>query len=187
MMIQFCEFCGNVMREETDYCNICGCHLAQSVEDEKFNNPECPWPFTPVMDITLRIQGQPRRVHFDGTHSIFHLWRGMSHYYNEQALWFRVRKDEIELASFPEGKREEGFRILEPGDILNCYMSRFSCYGYDLPDPELGLEPDALVKTYQGTFDILDCPVKELPFVLGWLLATGPKPRFLEGWVYDIG
>ena len=111
----------------------------------------------------------------------------MSHYYNERALWFRVRKDEIELASFPKGKREEGFRILEPGDILNCYMSRFSCYGYDLPDPELGLEPDALVKTYQGTFDSLDCPVKELPFVLGWLLATGPEPRFLEGWVYDIG
>ena len=186
MMIQFCEFCGKVMREDTEYCNVCGCHVAQSVEDEKFNDTERDWPFTPLKDITLRIQGCPRKVHFEGTHSLYHLWRGMYRYYSKQALWFRVRNDEMELASFPEGRQDEDFRILEPGDILNCTITRFSCYGHTMPDPELGLEEDALIKTYQGTFDILDCPAKDIPFVLGWLLSNGPEPRFQEGWVYDI-
>ena len=186
MMIQFCEFCGTVIREQTDYCTVCGCHLAQSVEDEKFNNPECPWPFTPVKDITLRIQGQPHHIHFEGTHSLFHLWRGMFRYYSKQALWFRIHHDEMELVSFPEGKQEEGFRILEPGDILNCTNTRFSCYGHTVPDPELGLDPDALIKTYQGTFELQECPEKNIPFVLGWLLSNGPQPRFLQGWIYDI-
>ena len=186
MKVQFCEFCGTVIQEETDYCNVCGCHLAQAEDAERFNNPDCPWPFTPVLDITLRIQGCPRRVHFDGTHSLYHLWQGMSQCYNDRGLWFRVRKDEVELASFPEGRALKEFRLLEPGDILNCTNTRFSCYSYDAPDPELGLDNDTLVMTYQGTFDILDCPEKELSLVLGWLLSTGPKPRFLEGWVYDI-
>ena len=186
MKIQFCEFCGNVMREEAEYCSVCGCYLAQNVEDVLFNNPNMPWPFIPVNEITLRIQGNPHCIRFDGTHSLFHMWRGMSRYYNERALWFRVRQDEVELASFPAGQELDGFRILEPGDILNCRQTRFSCYGYTVPDPELGLEDDQLIKTYQGTFDLVECPVKDVPFVLGWLLATGPKPRFLEGWVFDI-
>lgn len=186
MLIQFCEFCGNVMREETDYCNICGCHLAQSEDADTFNNPDSPWPFKPVMDITLRIQGQPHKVHFDGTHSIFHLWRGMHRYYTEGALWFRIHHDEMELASFPEGRAPSDFRILDPSDILNCTITHFSCYGNDVPDPELGLNPYTLVKTYQGSFDITDCPKKDLPLVLGWLLSNGPQPRFLQGWVYDI-
>ena len=186
MLIQFCEFCGNVMREETDYCNICGCHLAQSEDADTFNNPDSPWPFKPVMDITLRIQGCPHKVHFDGTHSLFHLWRGMHRYYTAGALWFRIHHDEMELASFPEGRAPSDFRILEPGDILNCTVTHFSCYGNDVPDPELGLDPNSRVKTYQGSFDITDCPPRDLPLVLGWLLANGPEPHFLEGWVYDI-
>ena len=92
----------------------------------------------------------------------------------------------MELVSFPEGRQLEDFRILEPGDILNCTTTRFSCYGHDLPDRELGLDADAMIKTYQGTFDILDCPPKDIPFVLGWLLSNGPEDRCLEGWVYDI-
>ena len=186
MMIQFCEFCSTVVKEETDRCPSCGCRMAQSVDEETFNNPENPWPFARVMDITLRIMGQPRHIHFDGTHSLYHLWRGMSGYYRDQALWYRIRHDEVELVSFPKGRQLEDFRILEPGDILNCTNTRFSCYGYDLPDPELGLEPGDMVKTYQGTFDILDCPDKDIPFVLGWLLSNGPEDRCLEGWVYDI-
>ena len=67
MMIQFCEFCSSVIREETDRCTVCGCHLAQSVDEETFNNPEYPWPFKPVADITLRIQGQPRKIHFQSS------------------------------------------------------------------------------------------------------------------------
>ena len=186
MMIQFCEFCSTVVKEETDRCPSCGCRMAQSVDEETFNNPENPWPFARVMDITLRIMGQPRHIHFDGTHSLYHLWRGMSGYYRDQALWYRIRHDEVELVSFPKGRQLEDFRILEPGDILNCTNTRFSCYGYDLPDPELGLEPGDMIKTYQGTFDILDCPAKDIPFVLGWLLSNGPEDRCLEGWVYDI-
>ena len=186
MMIQFCEFCSSVIREETDRCTVCGCHLAQSVDEETFNNPEYPWPFKPVADITLRIQGQPRKIHFDGTHSLFHLWRGMSGYYRDRALWFRIRHEEMELVSFPEGRQLEDYRILEPGDILNCTITRFSCYGHDVPERELGLDADAMIKTYQGTFDILDCPEKDIPFVLGWLLSNGPEDRCLEGWVYDI-
>ena len=186
MMIQFCEFCSTVVKEETDRCPSCGCRMAQSVDEETFNNPENPWPFARVMDITLRIMGQPRHIHFDGTHSLYHLWRGMSGYYRDQALWYRIRHDEVELVSFPKGRQLEDFQILEPGDILNCTNTRFSCYGHDLPDRELGLDADAMVKTYQGTFDILDCPEKDIPFVLGWLLSNGPEDRCLEGWVYDI-
>ena len=186
MMIRFCEFCGNVVREERDCCEVCNCPLTQDVEEEQFNNSATPWPFKPADTLTLRIGGEARSIRVEGTHSLFHLWRGMSHYYREQSLWFRIHHDEVELASFPQGQHEEEFRILEPGDILNCTNTRFSCYGYDLPDPELGLEPGDMIKTYQGTFDILDCPAKDIPFVLGWLLVNGPEDRCLEGWVYDI-
>ena len=186
MMIRFCEFCGNVVREEMERCDVCSCPLSQDVEEEQFNNSENPWPFTPVSGLSLRIQGQERHIRVEGTHSLYHLWRGMSRYYSERALWFRVRHEEMELVSFPEGRQLEDYRILEPGDILNCTITRFSCYGHTMPDPELGLEEDALIKTYQGTFDILDCPAKDIPFVLGWLLSNGPEPRFQEGWVYDI-
>ena len=186
MMIQFCEFCSSVDKEEAALCPSCGCRMVQSVDEETFNNPDHPWPFKPVKDITLRIQGLPRHVHFEGTHSLYHLWRGMSRYYNKQALWFRVRHEEMELVSFPEGRQLPGFRILEPGDILNCTTTRFSCYGHDVPDRELGLDADAMIKTYQGTFDISDCPPRDIPFVLGWLLSNGPEDRCLEGWVYDI-
>lgn len=184
--VQFCEFCSTVMQEEAEYCNVCGCHLAQVEDADLFNNTDRPWPFTPVKDITLRIQGCPRSVHFEGTHSLYHLWLGMSQSYGGRALWFRVRHDEMELASFPQGREMAGFRLLEPGDILNCTNTHFSFYSHDEPEPELELDADTLVKTYHGTFDILDCPEKDIHLVFGWLLATGPKPRFLEGWVYDI-
>lgn len=184
--VQFCEFCSTVIQEETDYCPVCGCHLAQAEDADRFNDPDRPWPFTPVKDITLRIQGCPRHIHFEGTHSLYHLWLEMHQYYDGQALWFRVRNDEVELASFPQGRQMEDFRLLEPGDILNCANTRFSFYTHHESDPELELDAGTLVKNYHGTFDILDCPAKDIPPVLGWLLATGPKPRFLEGWVYDI-
>ena len=186
MKIRFCEFCGKVAKEE-EFCDICGCPLSQDVEEEEFNNSENPWPFTPVTDLTLRIQGKTRKIHFEGTHSLFHLWTEINRAYSDLNMYFHLRgKDEILLAAFPAGCVPPLFRPLDPGDILNCTNTRFSCYGYTVPDRELGLTADPMIKTYQGTFDILECPAKDIPFVLGWLLSNGPEDRCLEGWVYDI-
>ena len=185
MKIRFCEFCSNVMREDVEYCTVCGCHIAQYVDDNQFNTG-CPWPFTPVDRITLRIQERPHTIDISGTHSLYHLWKFLTDNYTNMTLLYRIRKDEIELASFPEGSDTQDFLTLEPGDILNCAHRRFSCYSYDKADPELELEEGQLEMTYQGTFELTDCPERDIHAVLGLFLATGPKPRFLEGWVFDI-
>ena len=186
MMIRFCEFCGKIM-QEAEYCSVCGCKLSQDVEEEQFNNPENPWPFTPVKDLTLRIQGQPRKIHVEGTHSLYHMWQEIHKAYMDNNVLFRMRgKDDIELAAFPAGRAREDFRLLEPGDILNCGHRHFSFYTLGDPDPELGQSTDLLEVNYHGTFDLLYCPDRDIPYLLGWFMGTAPQPRHEEGWVYDI-
>ena len=186
MKIRFCEFCGKVMKD-ADVCDVCGCPLSQDVEEEEFNNSENPWPFTPVNDLVLMIQGTPRKIHVEGTHSLYHLWKEMNRVYSDLNMWFRLRgTDEMELATFPVGWVHPEFRLLEPGDILNCVHRRFSFYTYALPDPELGLPGNALDTTYQGTFDLVDCPDRDIPHLLGWFIATAPRPCHEEGWIYEI-
>lgn len=186
MKIRFCEFCGNVLRDEPEYCDICGSRLTQEVDEALFNDPEFPWPFEPVLSVCLRIQGQDRNIRFSGTHSLYHLWSGLHEVYEDMALYFRTRHDEMELAAFPEGCVMEEFRLMEPGDLINCRHSRFSFYTFSEADPELGLEPGTMEMTYQGSFVIEDCPEKQWGNVLGWLLATRPAPRPDTGWSYDI-
>lgn len=186
MKIRFCEFCGNVLRDEPSCCDICGCALVQEVDEDAFNDPDFPWPFEPVLELCLRIQGRGRRICFDGTHSVYHLWDGLHTAYENRVLYFRTRKDEMELAEFPEGRQLTGFRLLEPGDLINCAHTRFSVYWYAEADPELSEDTDALEVTYQGSFQIEDCPKKEWGNVLGWLLATTPAAKADDGWTYDI-
>ena len=186
MKIRFCEFCSNVVKGET-YCDICGCQLSQDVEEETFNNSKNPWPFTPVKDLTLMIQGEPRKIHFEGTHSLYHLLKEMNRGYSNLNMWYRLRgKDEMELATFHVGHALRNFRPLGPDEILNCTYRRFSFYVYAEPDPELGLPGDMMETTYQGTVDLVDCPDRDIPYMLGWILATAPKPRHADGWVYKI-
>ena len=185
-MIRFCEFCGNVVREEMARCAICGCGLTQEVTEEQFNAPGSPWPFTPRETITLSIQGNPRTIRFSGTHSLYHLWLGLHRTYAAMALQYRDRNGEMELAQFPAGRAPAEFRPLEPGVILNCRHRNFSICTYHDPDPELGLEPGSLEIHYQGSFELTDCPDRDIPYVLGWLLATVPCPNHRGNWIYRI-
>ena len=187
MKIRFCEFCSKVVQEDAEYCDICGCRLGQDVEEEIFNDAGNRWPFQPVNEITLRIQGQPRQICFDGTHSLFHFWTELYRAYSDRNLWFRERsREEMELVSFPEGHAREGFRLLDSSDILNCGHRRFSVFTCTRPDPELTVEPDAMEITYQASFHLPDCPDMDIPYVLGWLLATAPLPGYKSSWVYHI-
>ena len=187
MKSRFCEFCSKVDQEGLEYCDICGCRLGQDVEEEVFSAPGSKWPFCPLEEITLRIQGQDRRIHFDGTHSVYHLWLELYRAYADLNLWFRERgREETELASFPDGQVQDGFSLVEPGYLLNCTCRRFSCYTYAEPDPELELPEDTLETTYQGTFDLLNCPDRDVPHVLGWLLATAPRSAHDREWLFKI-
>ena len=100
MSIRFCEFCSTVHPEVTTHCPDCGALLVQTVSEEAFNDPNTPWPFTPIDGLCLEIQGKPRYVSFSGTHSIFHLWTELHNAYEEGCLYCRTKRDdEMELAS----------------------------------------------------------------------------------------
>ena len=185
-MIRFCEFCGNVVREELERCDVCSCPLSQDVEEEQFNNSENPWPFTPVNALTLRIQSGERRIRVEGTHSLYHMWSELNRAYWNRNLWFKIHNDEILLSSYPAGKEQEGFRLVEPDVILNCTHRCFSFYTFSEPVPELMSVSGPLEMTYQGTFHMEDCPEKDLPYVVGWMVATTPLPKPETGWVYDL-
>ena len=77
MSIRFCEFCSTVHHAETTCCPHCGARLIQSAPEDYFNDPANAWPFMPVNEFCLRIQGQPRKIIFNGTHSVYHLWTAL--------------------------------------------------------------------------------------------------------------
>ena len=186
MMIRFCEFCGNVVREERERCEVCNCLLTQDVEEEQFNNSKTPWPFKPADTLTLRIGGEARSIRVEGTHSLFHLWTELHRSYWDQTLWFKAHNDEILLVTYPDGNAHPGYSPMDAAQILNCGHTCFSFYTFAMPDPELAVKPGEMEMTYQGTFNLVDCPEKERPYVLGWLLASPPFPRPETGWVYDL-
>lgn len=186
MNIRFCEFCSNVLRDESTHCPVCGARLTQEVTEEQFNDPANPWPFMPVSELCLRIQGLPRIIRFSGTHSVYHLWSLLHQEYDAMHLCCRVRKEEMELTGFHDDRCPEGFRVLEPGMLINCKHRKFSFSTYQAVDPELALEPGEMELEYQGSFEIEDCPPKLWGNVLGWLVATAPRPVPENSWTYDI-
>ncbi|MBQ8237223.1 MAG: hypothetical protein IJZ39_03635 [Oscillospiraceae bacterium] len=186
MNIRFCEFCSSVNRDGATHCPECGARMIQEVTQEQFNDPANPWPFDPVDTLCLQIQGRPRLIVFSGTHSVYHLWSQLHAEYDAMRLFFRTRKDEMELAGFPEGQCPEGYRLLDPGVLLSCKYRKFSFYTYEEEDPEVAAEPGEMEMIYQGSFEINDCPRKEWGNVLGWLAATAPCPRPDDQWTYDI-
>ena len=186
MNIRFCEFCGNVLREEAEHCPVCGAVPAQQVTEEQFNDPANPWPFLPLDTLVLRIQGQPRVMRFSGTTSIYHFWSLLHREYDAMRLCCRIRKDEMELEGFDAESRPADFVPLEPGLLLNCRHRKFSFHTCQEADPEIALEPGEMERTYQGTLEIDDCPPALWGNVLGWLAATAPHPAPGDGWTYDI-
>lgn len=186
MSIRFCEFCSTVHPEVTTHCPDCGALLVQTVSEEAFNDPNTPWPFTPIDGLCLEIQGKPRYVSFSGTHSIFHLWTELHNAYEEGCLYCRTKRNEIELARYPEGKCPPDFQLLDPVKIMEIQESKYSLYTHHPGDLDLpGLE-DGLEKTYQGSFEIIDCPQRYWKDILGWLAATKPYPAPNPNWTYPI-
>lgn len=184
MSIRFCEFCSTVHPDETTHCPHCGARLVQTTSEEDFNNPANPWPFVPITCIHIVIQGKPRQVLFSGTHSVYHLWTEMHGAYEAGMLYFREKGDELELISCPNGKHPADCRLLEPVSIMECTHSYFSLYTYVADD--LALEANALPleKSYQGSFEIPDCPARFRKDILGWLAATEPRPEPDAQWTY---
>lgn len=183
MNIRFCEFCSNVLRDESTHCPVCGTRLIQAVSEEQFNDSANPWPFEPVSTLCLRIQGQPRLIRFSGTHSVYHLWSLLHSEYDKMRLYYRFRKEEMELFA---GKCLENCKPLDPGILINCKHRKFSFHAYQKVDPDIALEPDEMEMTYQGSFEIEECPPKSWGNVLGWLLATAPRPEPDNQWTYEI-
>lgn len=186
MSIRFCEFCSTVHPDESTHCPDCGARLTQEVSEEYFNDPANPWPFVPVDCLHLRIQGQPRTIRFSGTHSVYHLWTVLHREYDRMALCCRAKAGELELASFPQDQCPAGYERLDPGKILNSSHCRFSLYTYEESDPEVDEDDGELEMTYHGSFEIEACPHRFRRDVLGWLLATEPRPEAENNWTYDI-
>ena len=185
-MIRFCEFCSTVHPDEITHCPDCGTRLDQTVSEEYFNDPSNPWPFVRVGHLQLLIQGKPRHVRFSGTHSVYHLWRDLHDAYENGTLYFREKGEEIEMYSEPEGPCPEGYQILDPVAILSSHHCRFSFHAYQDVDSELEVEEGELTPTYQGSFEILDCPQRYWRDILGWLVATKPYPEMDNHWVYFV-
>lgn len=186
MSIRFCEFCSTVHPDAATHCPDCGAQLIQQVSEEYFNDPANPWPFEPVNRLCLLIQGKPRYVRFSGTHSVFHLWSVLHSAYDRMELCCHGKKEELELASFPKGRRPGDYEVLDPGRILNNVHRKFSLYTYQEADPEVSGEDGGLEMTYHGSFEIEDCPRKFWRDILGWLVATTPYPQVHNEWTYEI-
>ena len=184
MSIRFCEFCSTVHPNEATHCPDCGTRLVQTTSEEDFNNPAKPWPFVPINHMHLVIQGKPYQILFSGTHSVYHLWTELHGAYEAGMLYFRAKGNEMELISCPEHEYPQDCRLLEPVTIMECEHRRFSLYTYVAGDPEMAEEENKLEKTYQGSFEILDCPDRFRKDVLGWLAATEPRPELDNQWTY---
>lgn len=184
MNIRFCGFCSSISQDGADRCPVCGAQLMQEVAEELFNDPANPWPFQPLEQLCLRIQGQPRMIRFSGTHSVYHLWSQMHSAFESMTLYCHPRQDELELMSFPAGHRPDGWDLLEPGRLLNCAHRKFSFHTYQESDPAVALKPGEMVMEYQGSFELDDCPRKAWGNVLGWLVGTAPRPA--PDWTYEI-
>ena len=181
MNIHFCEFCSTVHPDEATHCPHCGTRLVQTTSEEDFNNPAKPWPFVPITSMQLVIQGKPRQILFSGTHSIYHLWAEMHGAYEAGMLYFRDKGEEWELISCPEGNHPADCRLLDPVAIMACNHSRFSLHTYVADDPDIAA---ALEKSYQGSFEILECPARFRRDILGWLAATQPRSELDNQWTY---
>lgn len=184
MNIRFCEFCSNVLQDASTHCPICGTRLIGESAGEQSGDPENLRPFVSVDTFCLQIQGQPRYIRFSGTHSVYHLWSRLHSAYEAMRLYCRPRKDEMELLAFPAEDCPADFQLLEPGILLNCKYRKFSFHTYEETDPDVALEPGETEKVYYGNFEITDCPGKEWGHVLGWLVATAPRPA--EQWTYEM-
>lgn len=184
MNIRFCEFCSSVHQEGTTHCPTCGTLLTQETAEAVFNDYDAPWPFIPVTELCLRIQGQPMKITFSGTHSVYHLWSLLHSEFEAMSLYCRPRQEELELVGFPRGQRPEGYRLVEPGVFLNCGHRKFSFHTYHEMDPEVATEPGEMEMEYHGSFEIGPCDKKYWGNVLGWLAATAPRPQ--NTWTYDI-
>ena len=186
MSIRFCEFCSSVHHADTEKCPHCGARLIQSVAEVAFNDSNNPWPFLPVNEFRLRIQGQPRKIIFSGTHSVYHLWTALHNAYRRMELCWRVKQGELELVAYPPAHRPKDFTLLDPGTLLNCQYRQFTFHTYEPVDPAIAAEPGQMQLSFQGNFDIEDCPPSQWGIVLGWLVATAPRPAAAHNWTYDI-
>lgn len=186
MSIRFCEFCSSIQRGGAEYCPVCGARLTQETEEALFNDFDSPWPFAPVSELCLRIQGQPMTIRFSGTHSVYHLWAQLHSEYEAMSLYCRPRQAELELVGFPGNQPPEGYRLVDPGLFLNCPYRRFSFHTHQALDPEVAREPGEMETEYHGSFEIGAVHPKYLGNVLGWLAATAPRPAPENNWTYDI-
>lgn len=186
MYIRFCEFCGTLSRDGSTHCPECGARMVQEATEERFSDLSQPMPFVSMNTICLRIQGRPRLIRFNGTLSVYHCWSLLHEKFETMRLYWRARKGEMDLVGFPEGQSQPDYRLLEPGDILNCKFRKFSFSTYEEADPDTALEPGELNKIHQCDFEIDGCPPKEWGNVLGWLVGTVPSPRPEAQWTYDI-
>lgn len=185
MNIRFCEFCSGVC-QDGDRCPVCGSRLTQEAPEAVFNDPEHPWPFTPLSALCLRIQGQPMTIRFSGTHSVYHLWSLLHSEYEAMRLYCRPRQAELELVGFSGSQPPEGYRLVEPGLFLNCGFRRFSFHTRQALDPDVARESGEMETEYHGSFEIDAAHPKYLGNVLGWLAATAPRSAQEHSWTYDI-
>ena len=186
MSVRFCEFCSSVHPKDATHCPLCGSPLLQSAPADDFNDGSNPWPFMPVSEFCLRIQGQPRKIIFNGTHSVYHLWTALHDAFQRRELCWQVKHGEMELVAYPTGLRPGDFHPVDPGMLLNCGYRQFTFHTYEEVDPAIATEPGQRALSFQGNFDIEDCPPSQWGNVLGWLVGTAPRPAADQHWTYDI-
>ena len=186
MHIRFCEFCSTVHKDDRTHCPHCGTQLVQTVDEDDFNNPNTPWPFVPIEYLQLEIQGKPRMVRFSGTHSVFHFWTELHRAYQENALYFREHRNEMLLIYVPQGDCPDGAQPLDPVRIMESQYDRYSLYTDQPMELDGDQEEVGMSVMYQGSFEIVDCPQRYWKEILGWLVATEPRPALEDDWVYFV-
>lgn len=186
MSIRFCEFCSTVHPDEATHCPDCGARLDQSASEDYFNDRSNPWPFVPIDTICLHLQGKPLHIRFSGTHSVFHLWSTLHSAYEQMTLCCHAKGEELELASYPAGRRPAEYKTVDPVMLMGSRHRKFSLYTYQEADPEVATTPGELEMTYHGSFEIEDCPPKYWRDILGWLVATEPRPEIENSWTYEM-
>ena len=186
MSIRFCEFCSTVHPDGATHCPDCGARLDQCASEDYFNDRSNPWPFVPINSICLQLQGKPLHIRFSGTHSVYHLWTELYRAYGQQSLCCHAKGGELELATFPGGRRPPEYRLVDPVMLLGSRYRKYSFYTYQESDPDVAADPNELEMTYHGSFEIEDCPAKYWRDVLGWLVATAPRAEIENNWTYEM-
>ena len=106
-----------------------------------------------------------------------------AHFGADEAYWSAVGyAHDVDYEKWPEEHLQHTRPILEEADVDEETIRAILAHGWGCccdVEPVTDLE-----KSYQGSFEIQDCPDRFRKDILGWLAATEPRPELDNQWTY---